>query len=110
MANREYYKTPEETLEWLNKHLTPELLERGKVYGECLRKAAENRKNEPLTKQDFYNGCRRLSDELDLEMFFHDTAAAAENYFVIHRSKPRPVLDGDKYVMLPFSAPEPPVS
>lgn len=106
---REYYKTPQETLEWLSKHLTPEVMERAKVYGERLRIAAENRKNQPPV-HDFYDGCRRLSNELDLELLVHITPAPTAQYFTIHRTKPRPDFDGDKYVMLPFSAPEPPVS
>lgn len=57
-----------------------------------------------VANKGYYDGCRRLGQEPDLEIFFHIVKLKGKSYLTVQRGKHRNTVTSDKYqyVVLPF--------
>uniref|UniRef100_A0AB39CD18 DNA helicase n=1 Tax=Pseudomonas phage RVTF4 TaxID=3236931 RepID=A0AB39CD18_9VIRU len=58
-----------------------------------------------VANRGYYDGCRRLGQEPDLELIFHIVKIAGKSYFTIQRGKHRNTVtaEADQYCVLPFA-------
>lgn len=59
-----------------------------------------------VANKGYYDGCRRLDQELDLELYFHIEHLNGQAYLTIQRGKhrvPTVIPEKDKYMVLPFT-------
>jgi hypothetical protein len=58
-----------------------------------------------VANRGFYDGCRRLGQEPDLELIFHIVKVGGKSYFTIQRGKHRNnvTAEADQYCVLPFA-------
>lgn len=58
-----------------------------------------------VANKGYYDGCRRLGQEPDLELFHHIIRRKGKAYFAIQRGKHRNTLtpEEDQYVIIPMS-------
>jgi hypothetical protein len=58
-----------------------------------------------VANRGYYDGCKRLGQEPDLELIFHIVKLAGKSYFTIQRGKHRNTVtaEADQYCVLPFS-------
>lgn len=79
-----------EMVRWVERFMTPEVV--AKI--DRFNSAIVNHKPDtglivPIAKKGYYDGCRKLDTELDLEMFVHITRVEPNaKYFALHRNKP----------------------
>lgn len=59
-----------------------------------------------VANRGYYDGCRRLGQEPDLELIFHIVKVAGKSYFTVQRGKHRNnvTAEVDQYCVLPFAA------
>ncbi|AEH03555.1 DnaB-like replicative helicase [Pseudomonas phage PhiPA3] len=59
-----------------------------------------------VANKGYYDGCRRLGQEPDLELFHHIIKVKGKSYLAIQRGKHRNTVtsEEDQYVLLPFSS------
>lgn len=57
-----------------------------------------------VANKGYYDGCRRLGQEPDLEIFIHIVKVNGQSYLTIHRGKHRSAVTAERnqYVVLPF--------
>lgn len=58
-----------------------------------------------VANRGYYDGCKRLGQEPDLELIFHIVKIAGKSYFTIQRGKHRNTVtsEADQYCVLPFA-------